>query len=455
MLCTDCKSRIHSSVDFNIMPRLPQLPIFEGHPDHMNVSKVGISAVLHSTDVFRFEFNSSASTFGPTDPMATLWGISAWLHDLDVILMWPRRRWVLWTPYRRSGSFTGGCAVPMHPSFDLHPAALTPESNDSIGMFRVNYGWLRCAGTSVISVRALNVSVRSPSPSDSSGMHLAASTGFIAYISTFGMSPCPVNASVWVLHLSDSSGVHLASSTGLYMSVSMLETSPCQIDTSVWLPMPSAQLPGPFVSPVHIRMPPRHTRSIPLLSRFSGSIDTVTSSSDSFGVSAGSILWPALPSALSTLSLSLIPSLRPLDFTPAMSSATFDSLGPSVIEFFILLLAHTSHSPTSGDLCVPVNILESWLGFSLRPIALVDSTGPLRWFSAQQGCPVSVCICFRWVGQLGRPFPSVVSLAASSAVGLAFRVAWLRIGQMSHLRAQRYCPLPKLLGSRGGLPCLK
>ena len=208
MLCTDCKSRIHSSVDFNIMPRLPQLPIFEGkfinpfnslfrspgHPDRMNVSKVGVSAVLHSTDVFRFEFNSSASTFGPTDPMATLWGISAWLHNLGMSMVSRFNFFCLVDVYRCDldaatstvgpmdsvstvwivyGWLHGSHASQVSPfavfppfvvqtlnielySFNLHPAALTPESNDSIGTFRVNYGWLRCAGTSVVSCFVLS-----------------------------------------------------------------------------------------------------------------------------------------------------------------------------------------------------------------------------------------------------------------------------------------------------------
>ena len=203
MLCTDCKSRIHSSVVFDIMPRLPQLPIFEGkfikpfnslfrssgHPDRMNASKVGISAVLHSTDVFRFELNSSTLMFGPTDPMATLWGISAWLHDLgtsmvsrfdffhladvyrcdldaatstagpmdSVSMVWIVYGWLHGSRASQVSPFTVFPPFVIQTlnlelySFDLHPAALTPESNDSIGMFQVNYGWLRCAGASTVS----------------------------------------------------------------------------------------------------------------------------------------------------------------------------------------------------------------------------------------------------------------------------------------------------------------
>ena len=55
-------------------------------------------------------------------------------------------------------------------------------------------------------------------------------------------------------------------------------------------------------------------------------------------------------------------------------------------------------------ICFAVNILELWLGFALCPVTLVDSTGPLCWFSAQQGRPVGIHVRFRWVGQLGCPF---------------------------------------------------
>ena len=184
LLCADYNSRMASSVVIDVVPRLPRLPIFEGKfikpfnslfrspgcPDCMNASKVGVSTVLRSTDVFRFEFNSSVSTFGP---MATLWGISAWLHDLGTSVVSCFDFFCLADVYRCDldaatstvgpmdsvsmvwivyGRLRGSRASQVSPfavfppfvvqtldlelySFDLHPAMSTPESNDSIGTF--------------------------------------------------------------------------------------------------------------------------------------------------------------------------------------------------------------------------------------------------------------------------------------------------------------------------------
>ncbi|KIM55294.1 hypothetical protein SCLCIDRAFT_30455 [Scleroderma citrinum Foug A] len=42
--------------------------------------------------------------------------------------------------------FAGGCAVWACPSLNLDAAALTPESNDSIGTFGIISAWLRRSG---------------------------------------------------------------------------------------------------------------------------------------------------------------------------------------------------------------------------------------------------------------------------------------------------------------------
>ena len=160
----------------------------------MNASKVGVSAILRLTDVFRFKFNSSASMFGPMDPMATLWGVSAWLRDLgtsvvsrfdffrfadvyrcdldaatstagpmdSISMVWIIYGWLRGSRVSQVSPFAVFPPFVVQTldlelySFDLHPAALTPESNDSIGTFQVNYGWLRCAGTSVVSCFVLS-----------------------------------------------------------------------------------------------------------------------------------------------------------------------------------------------------------------------------------------------------------------------------------------------------------
>ena len=70
-------------------------------------------------NVFRFEFNSSSSTFGPTDPMATLWGVSTWLRSLGTSVVSHFDFFRLADIYRLN--------------FDV--ATLTPGSNDPIGTY--------------------------------------------------------------------------------------------------------------------------------------------------------------------------------------------------------------------------------------------------------------------------------------------------------------------------------
>ncbi|KIM60940.1 hypothetical protein SCLCIDRAFT_926392 [Scleroderma citrinum Foug A] len=50
-----------------------------------------------------------------------------------------------------------------------------------------------------VSEHALDASAWFPQPSGSSGATLAGPIGFIAYVSTFRTSPCPVNTSTWLL----------------------------------------------------------------------------------------------------------------------------------------------------------------------------------------------------------------------------------------------------------------
>ena len=105
----------------------------------MNASKVGISAVLRLTDVFRFEFNSSASMFGPMDPMATLWGVSTWLRDLSMSMVSRFDFFHLADVYR--------C--------DLDAATSTAGPMDSILMVWIIYGWLHGSRASQVSPFAI------------------------------------------------------------------------------------------------------------------------------------------------------------------------------------------------------------------------------------------------------------------------------------------------------------
>ncbi|KIM54497.1 hypothetical protein SCLCIDRAFT_31023 [Scleroderma citrinum Foug A] len=55
-----------------------------------------------------------------------------------------------------------------------------------------------------------------------------------------------------------------------------------------------------------------------------------------------------------------------------------------------------------GFFAIKICLLEPRFALVLRPVALVNSTGHLRWFSTQQGCSVDICIHFSWFGQFNR-----------------------------------------------------
>ena len=148
-LCADCKSRIHSSMVFDIVPRLPRLPIFEGkfikpfnslfrspfRPDRVNASKVSASVHSRSTDSCRLDLDAAASTAGPMDSVLTVWSVYAWLRNASAYLV---------------SHFNFLCLIDLY-SFNLNPATSTPWSIDPIAMFRWEFGWLRGLGTSAVS----------------------------------------------------------------------------------------------------------------------------------------------------------------------------------------------------------------------------------------------------------------------------------------------------------------
>ncbi|KIM54993.1 hypothetical protein SCLCIDRAFT_30693 [Scleroderma citrinum Foug A] len=234
-----------------------------------------------------------------------------------------------------------GIQVAVQFGFDLGPIASMPGSNDPIRMFGVGLGWLHCASAFQAAITTVSIAIAIASP-------LALNTRHNRLSSALGLSECKRSAC----------GLNWRVHWYIHLNLSNADLSP--------LPDRLGSRDFACLSHLHFRFDARDlSASIRCVRPVSNAIRLVYRSFDAICmpthcskaytcVSAGSVPWPALPSASSTHSLSLVPSLQSLNFTPAVSSATFDSLGPSAIEFFVLLLAHTSHSPTSGDLCVPV-----------------------------------------------------------------------------------------------------
>ena len=85
-LCADCSMHKPSSILSIVAPRLPWLPgskgeftnpsyLFSRSPyqlQHVNTSKVSVSAVSHLTDVCRCRFDTATSTAGSIDLMEHL-----------------------------------------------------------------------------------------------------------------------------------------------------------------------------------------------------------------------------------------------------------------------------------------------------------------------------------------------------------------------------------------------
>ena len=105
--------------------------------DHVTASQVSISAVLHSTNVSRFELDAATLTFGSMDLPATFRIVRGWLHHVDA--------------YPVSG-FVFLCYFVIETldldlyRLDLDVIASPAGSNDPIGLFWMISAWLRGAG---------------------------------------------------------------------------------------------------------------------------------------------------------------------------------------------------------------------------------------------------------------------------------------------------------------------
>ena len=160
------------------------------------MSKVSLLDLIRLTDVCRFRFDAATSTLGSNDPIGTYGEVSAWLGslstsqvsrlvflrcfvtdpldlglyrcDLDAATLMAGSMDSVSTFWKVSG-WLHNVAMSQVSHFmllrlihadvlnlelyryDLDSIPSTPESNDSIGTFRVDYRWLRCAGVSAVS----------------------------------------------------------------------------------------------------------------------------------------------------------------------------------------------------------------------------------------------------------------------------------------------------------------
>ena len=99
----------------------------------MSTSKVSLLDLIHSTDVCRFHFDTTASTAGSMDPMESFGSVWRWLRGMGTsqVSASAVSRWFLIDTldldvYR----------------FDLHPIVSRPGSNDLNQMFQIVCGWL-------------------------------------------------------------------------------------------------------------------------------------------------------------------------------------------------------------------------------------------------------------------------------------------------------------------------
>ena len=93
-------------------------------------------------NVFRSNLHAATSTAGPMDSVSTVWIVYGRLRGSRASQVSPFAFLLLFVIE----------ALDLEPCrFDLHAAALTPESNDSIGMFGIISAWLRGADAFEVS----------------------------------------------------------------------------------------------------------------------------------------------------------------------------------------------------------------------------------------------------------------------------------------------------------------
>ena len=145
-----------SSILSVVAPSLPQYPgpeskfikpfnyLFRspGRPDRVNASKVSASTFSHSTDVYRSRFGMATSTAGSVDPTETFGVVSGWLRDAGTSVV---------SGFALSRLIDADAVNLDVYRCSLDPSASTPWSNDHVGPFGVDYRWLCDASTYLVS----------------------------------------------------------------------------------------------------------------------------------------------------------------------------------------------------------------------------------------------------------------------------------------------------------------
>ena len=141
---------------FNVAPRLPRLPIFEGkfikpfnslfrsphRPDRINASQVSLLDLQRLINVFRIGFDAATLTAGSMDSVLTFWKVSRWLHN---VAMSQVSHFVLLRLIH-----AGALNLELY-RYDLDSIATTPWSIDPMETFGAGLGWLRESGMSAVS----------------------------------------------------------------------------------------------------------------------------------------------------------------------------------------------------------------------------------------------------------------------------------------------------------------
>ena len=176
-------------------------------------SKISVSTILHSTNFSRYDFDAAPSTSGSNDPIATLWSISEWLRHIGT---YPVSRFILlhWIDlYRFDFQSSASTAVlPLHPAFNGRITNLSvllsrsPLRLQCVNAFKVSVLNLQCLTDVYRSIFESSASM--PESNDS--------------ISTLlSVSKWPCNASTYLVGCSNFLHIFV---------IDMLDLWPCRFD---------------------------------------------------------------------------------------------------------------------------------------------------------------------------------------------------------------------------------
>ena len=130
------KLPLHPAIEGKVTNPLYSLFRFPCWPDHVNASKVSVSARLHLIDVCRYNFDSTTLMPGSNDPAGTSRRVYKWLGSLGTFQVSCFSVLCLFTidalDLERSRCDLDSTTSPLPSN----------ESNDSVRTFRVVFGWL-------------------------------------------------------------------------------------------------------------------------------------------------------------------------------------------------------------------------------------------------------------------------------------------------------------------------